>query len=499
MLDMELRRKVDALWDKFWAGGLANPLTAIDQINYLLFLQRLEAFDDLEARRARAQRVSYRSVFDGETPDGEPAATCRWSHWSHLPSEAMFEHLPRVVFPWLKTLGPENHAFTSYMRDAAFLIPRPSLLTEAVNILDDLHITDRNSDVQGDVYEHMLGKLGIAGQIGQFRTPRHVIRAMVALIDPKVREVVLDPSCGTGGFLIAAYQHMIQAHTSAEFLGEDEDGTPHGLVGDLLNRGQWAWLRNGGLRGQDFDPSMVRIAAMNMVLHGISKPKVTHTDTLGRAFPHTPQADIVLANPPFAGTVDPADLSEDFRTRTRKTELLFLQLIEDVLLPGGRAAVIVPDGVLTSESRAYTAVRRRLLENNRLDAVISLPGGAFRPYAGVKTSVLLFTRGGSTDSVWMYDVRADGYTLDDRRMRTDENDLPDLIARWPGRETSDRSITVSADMISRAQFDLSMRRYQESDRVEAAVVDPIELLDELETSLAEMSTRVAALRTSLQQ
>ncbi len=244
---------------------------------------------------------------------------------------------------------------------------------------------------------------------------------------------------------------------------------------------------------------MVRIAAMNMVLHGVVRPKVAHADTLGRHFPHTPQAHVVLANPPFAGTIDPNDLSDEFRTRTRKTELLFLQLIEDILLPGGRAAVIVPDGVLTSESRAYTAVRRRLLEENRLDAVVSLPNGVFRPYAGVKTSVLLFSRGGRTESVWMYDVRADGYTLDDRRLPIDDNDLPDLLTRWPSKGVSERSINVASGDIARAQYDLSMRRYQRTDRTEDAVADPVALLDGLEADLVDVTARVAALRTSLQR
>ncbi len=454
MLTTELRRQVDALWDKFWAGGLANPLLAIDQINYLIFLKRLEDIDNLNARRAKIRGDVHTSIFNG------PDDIHRWSFFRNLQADDMLRQIQTDIFPWLKTLTPADHPFTAYMRDAAFVIPKASLVVEAVNVIDELAITDRNTDTQGDIYEYMLSRLGVAGQVGQFRTPRHIIRTMVKLIDPKMGEAIMDPACGTAGFLVAAYQHIVEAGTSPEFLHFDEAGAPSGLVGDRLSEKQWAWLRNPPLIGRDFDSTMVRIGAMNMILHGVPTPEIEYMDTLSKRFDHTPRTQVILANPPFAGSIDRSELHEAFPVRTLKTELLFVQLFSQLLVPGGRAAVIVPDGVLFGSTRAHVETRRRLITENGVEAVVSLPAGSFRPYSGSSTAILVFRRGATTKRVWMFDVRADGYTLDDRRLPTAENDLPALLAAWPHRIDTDRSFSVDVSVIAANKYDLSVDRYK---------------------------------------
>ncbi|RZU49967.1 type I restriction enzyme M protein [Krasilnikovia cinnamomea] len=434
MLRSDLRKKIDALWNKFWSGGLANPLMAIDQMNYLIFLKRLEDKDNAAAQSARARGQKYVSLYAAED-----AQDCRWSYWRNLPGDEMVPHVQGRVFRWMKGLAPENHAFTQYLEDATFLIQKPSLLVEAVNIIDDLAIADQNIDTQGDIYEYMLSRLSVAGQIGQFRTPRHIIRAMVELADLRFGQRVLDPACGTGGFLIAAYQNLIAQGTSAEFLTTDEDGAIHGLVGDRLTESQWEWLRTASLAGYDFDPSMVRIAAMNMVLHGIETPQVNYADALGKSFSHAARAQVVLANPPFSGSVESSEISDEFRFSTKKTEQLFLQLFEDVLTPGGRAVVIVPQGILLGNHPIPTSLRQRLIENNVLEAVIALPHSTFKPYASVATAILVFRKGGSTERVWMYQVEEDGFTQNAARLPIAESDLPDLHTQWSRRSSADYS------------------------------------------------------------
>lgn len=492
MLDSKLRQKVDQLWDKFWSGGLANPLMAIDQLNYLIFLKRLEETDDRAVKRAQATDEEYESLFDG------PQDERRWSVWRHYSADEMFKHVRDEVFPWMKEeVAPENESFRAFMKDATFMIPKASLLVEAVNVMQELKILDRNVDTQGDIYEYMLGKLSVAGQIGQFRTPRHIIRAMVNLVDPEVGETVIDPACGTAGFLIAAYQHMLAKNTSEEFLEFEDDGTPHNLFGDQLSEKQWEWLRNGGLIGYDFDLTMVRIAAMNMVLHGITNPSVSYADALGKSFPHKPVADVVLANPPFSGSVEKSDISDEFKLKTTKTELLFVDLLLDLLKPGGRAAVIVPDGVLFGNSRAHDQLRRRLVDQNKLEAVISLPNGVFRPYAGVKASILVFQKGGESDDVWMFDVTADGYSLDDKRQPIEDDDLPLLLESWPSRKTTDKSYTVPAGEVRDADYELTISSYKEVDLTGVEHEDPQDLIDQLEELASRMSSELAALSEEL--
>jgi type I restriction enzyme M protein len=454
MLEPELRIEIDRLWDKFWAGGLPNPVVAIDQMNLLLFLRRLEDLDAQRLARGKGRQDGYESIFSGE------AEECRWSWWSNLPAQQMYDHVQQVVIPWMRRFGQERGGATSNLvRDASLVIPSAPLLSEAVATIDRLRISDRNVDVQGDIYEYMLLQLQTAGQLGQFRTPRHVIRAIVEMVDPKIGESVFDPACGTGGFLIGAHQHVLAAGTSPEFIQYDEAGTPEHLLGDRYSEKQWEVLRDPPLYGFDVDAQLVRIGTMNLILHGIGEPKVEYANPLGKAYSHAPRAHVVLANPPFAGSIDKSDVSEDFKTNSTKTELLFLELFIDLLIPGGRAGVIVPEGVLFGSQKAPTQLRKRLLENNLLHAVVSLPPGTFRPYTNSSCAALLFSKGGPTSEVWMFDVQADGYSLDDRREPVPDNDLPELLTRWPNRETGPRSFTVSASDIEDWGYDLSVSTY----------------------------------------
>jgi len=454
MLAADLRGEVDALWAKFWAGGLPNPLSAIDQLNLLLFLRRIEQIDTHNTARAKSRGETHASIFVGHED-------CRWSYWTHLaPAQKAFDHVQQVVMPWMRGLGAQDELATrNLVRDAALLIPTPNLLAEAIAGIERLRITDRNVDTQGDIYEYMLLQLQTAGALGQFRTPRHIIRAIVEMVDPKIGESVLDPACGTAGFLIAAHQHVLAAGTSSELLSYDEFGAPEHLLGDKYSEKQWEVLRKPPLRGIDVDPQLARIATMNLLLHGISSPDVRHLNALGTGLKHSRQVNVILANPPFAGTIDKEDVSDEFATNSKKTELLFVELFVDLLTAGGRAGVIVPEGVLFNSQKAYIKSRKRLLEENTLQAVVSLPAGAFRPYTGSSCAVLVLRQGGTTRDVWMYDVKADGYSLDDKRQPVVDNDLPDLLKAWPGRDTTDRSFTVSAKEVSDNGYDLSVDTY----------------------------------------
>ena len=450
MLSPSLKADIRKLWDAFWAGGIANPLTAIEQITYLIFIKRLEDLDDKRQEEAeRAKRV-HRSIYDFPEIEGEPAKereerqekwlgdAYRWNHIRQLPSEERFIHVRGPVFDWLKQIWGDDK---ERMRDAVFLIPNANLLTKAVDILDKLFISERNQDTLGDVYEHLLKEIAVAGKNGQFRTPRHIIRAMCDLVNPQFGETVCDPACGTSGFLINAYQHLLEQHTSADILQYAADGTPLNLIGDQLTSEQHDELRRNHFHGFDFDRTMVRLGWMNMIQHGLEQPNIHYADTLGSRFnTRLDQAsgdlhekfDVVLANPPFTGNIDKNDIGESMKElSTIKTELLFLELILQLLKPGGRAAVIVPEGVLFGSTRAHKTIRQKLLSQTELQAVISLPGGVFQPYTGVKTSILVFTKEGKTETVWFYEVAADGESLNAKRTPEPENnDLWDMRLKF---------------------------------------------------------------------
>ena len=427
LTDATLRSKIDALWDKLWSGGLSNPLDAIEQLSFLLFLKRLDEREQDNERAAKLRGKKFTPVFEDKE--------LRWSHWTQLPAAEALKQIKEKVFPFLKTLGGAGGSFAAQMENAEFKINKPSLLIEACKAIDEMQISAQNQDVQGDVYEYLLSKLNTAGTNGQFRTPRHIIRMMVQMLDPHPGERVCDPAAGTCGFPVNAWQHILETHTDARDLTYDEEGYPHGITGSKLTKEQWDFCQEKAFHAFDSDSgmTMLRIGSMNLMLHGISTPNFRYTDTLSKAYTEERAYDIVLANPPFKGAIDASDVNPTLPVKCKKTEILFLWLFLRQLENGGRAAVIVPDGVLFGSSNAHVEIRKKLIEENRLDGVISMPSGVFRPYAGVSTAVLLFSKGGSTERIWFYDMEHDGYSLDDKRQKVPANDIPDLLDCWQHR------------------------------------------------------------------
>jgi type I restriction enzyme M protein len=427
LTDTTIRSQVDALWDKLWSGGLSNPLDAIEQLSFLLFLKRLdEREQDLE-RAAKRRGEMHRSLF--------PDENLRWAHWTQLPADQALRHVKEKVFPFVRTLGGAGGSFAEQMENAEFKINKPSLLIEACKSIDAMQISSQNQDVQGDLYEYLLSKLNTAGTNGQFRTPRHIIRMMVKMVDPQAGERICDPAAGTCGFLVNAFQHILETNTRKDVLKYDDEGFPHFLIGDKLTAEQHEFLQAKTLTGYDNDSgmAMLRIGSMNLMLHGIAMPHFRYADTLSKSFTEEGCYDVVLANPPFKGAIDASDVNPSLPARVKKTEILFLHLFLRLLENGGRAAVIVPDGVLFGSSNAHVEIRRRLIEENRIDAVVSMPSGVFRPYAGVSTAILHFTKGASTERIWFYDMEHDGFSLDDKRQNVQENDILDVLDCWAHR------------------------------------------------------------------
>lgn len=514
MLTATLKSKVDGLWDKFWSGGIANPLTAIEQISYLLFMRRLDA-QDLKAKEdAEWLKRPFKSAFDGKYKhiDGKeyPKKSLRWSEFRHMPGEDMLAHVRDRVFPFIKNLSGEDHPFSKYMKDAVFIIPKASLLVEAIGIIDEIYNEIERErkdnsqtfhDTQGDLYEYLLSETSTAGKNGQFRTPRHIIQMMCALIDPKLGEEICDPACGTGGFLLGAYQHILTQHTSKKLRSIDDNGLERGLVGDkLTDERQWQALKQKTFYGFDFDTTMVRVGLMNLITHGIDHPNIDYQDTLSKNFDIKDRFDVVLANPPFKGSIDKGDINEDLGLKTTKTELLFVNRIINLLRVGGRAAVIVPDGVLFGSSNAHVELRKMLVDGCELQGVISMPSGVFRPYAGVSTAVVIFVRGGETRNVWFYDMQADGYSLDDKRGKIAESDLADIVTRWNSRlsdtssSRSSKAFIVPVSDIRENSFDLSINRYKEAVKSEIQYAPPEQILRELVSLEHEIITELSSLQ-----
>ena len=498
MITGDIKTQIDGIWNSFWSGGISNPLEVIEQITYLLFLRRLDDMHTLEENKAnRLKKPMERRVFpEGKDAKDRSYEDFRWSRFKHFAPAEMFTVVEEHVFPYLRTdlarqLGGVDSTYVHHMQDARFTIPTSALLAKVVDLLDKVPMEKR--DTKGDIYEYMLGKIATAGQNGQFRTPRHIIRLMVELTAPQPADVVCDPACGTAGFLVAAGEYLRGRHPN---LLHDAK------LGEHFHRGLF--------HGFDFDNTMLRIGSMNMLLHGVENPDIRYRDSLAQE--HGGEEEkytLVLANPPFAGSLDYENTAKDLLqiVKTKKTELLFLALFLRLLKPGGRAAVIVPDGVLFGSSKAHKELRRILVEDQKLDAVLSLPGGAFKPYAGVSTAILLFTKtnSGGTDYVWFYDVTADGLSLDDKRTplmsegklgavpRTalsaaehTKNNLPDVLARWAERASSERerprtaqSFCVPRADIAAHSYDLSLNRYQEVVHEAVEHRAPKEILAEL--------------------
>jgi type I restriction enzyme M protein len=497
MITGEIKSKIDAVWNAFWSGGISNPLEVIEQITYLLFLRRLDDLQKLaEHKSARVKKPIERRVFpagkDGiGKGGGRRYEDLRWSRFKHFEAKEMYAVVGEHVFPFLRTLGGDDSTYAHHMKDARFTIPTAALLAKVVDLLDGVPMEGR--DTKGDLYEYMLGKIATAGQNGQFRTPRHIIRLMVEMTAPQPTDVICDPACGTCGFLVAAGEHLRERYPN--------------LLHDAKLRKHF---HEKMFHGYDFDNTMLRIGSMNMLLHGVENPAIEYRDSLAQDHADDEEAyTLVLANPPFAGSLDYENTAKDLLqiVKTKKTELLFLALFLRLLKPGGRAAVIVPDGVLFGSSKAHKELRRVLVEEQKLDAVVSLPGGVFKPYAGVSTAILLFTKtnSGGTDTVWFYDVEADGWSLDDKRtpllsedklgpiprsVLSEEdhakNNLPDVMARWAQRDGTERdrprtaqSFCVPKADITAKGYDLSLNRHKELVHEEIEHRAPKEVLADL--------------------
>ncbi|WP_328527621.1 type I restriction-modification system subunit M [Nocardioides sp. NBC_00368] len=488
MITGELKSKIDRIWDAFWAGGISNPMEVIEQITYLLFMRRL---DDLQITAEKRARMTGKPV---ESPTFSPELDrLRWSRLKNEDSATMHKVIAEEVFPFLRNLGHEESTYSSHMKDARFTVPTPALLAKVVDMIDDIPMHDR--DTNGDLYEYLLSKLATAGTNGQFRTPRHIIKLMVEMMAPKPGDEIVDPACGTAGFLVAAAEYVEETHREA-----------------LFDQAQREHYHRSMFHGFDFDSTMLRIGSMNMLMHGVESPDISYRDSLSEgAGEDQGKYSLILANPPFAGSLDYERTSKSLlRTaKTKKTELLFLALFLELLKPGGRAAVIVPDGVLFGSSKAHKDLRRTLVEEQKLDAVVKLPSGVFKPYAGVSTAILFFTKtdSGGTDHVWFYDVRADGFSLDDKRNPVEANDLPDLLNRWSSlsrpdseerlRTRTDQSFLVPKDDIVAQSYDLSLNRYKEIEYDEVDHRSPLDIIADIETLDEEIAMDIAELKSML--
>lgn len=489
MITGEIKSKIDRIWDTMWSGGVSNPLSVIEQLTYLLFIKRLDELHTLkELKAARTGKPLEDPIFTLEQEG------LRWSRFKELAPEQMFNRVRDEVFPFMKTLGQKGDAdgeagstYTHHMKDALFMMPAARVLANVVDQLDSIDMADR--DTKGDLYEYMLGKIASAGQNGQFRTPRHIIQLMVDMTAPTPKDVICDPACGTAGFLIAASEYLVDHHSDA-------------IYKDDTSRQRF---NAGTFHGFDFDNTMLRIGSMNMLLHGVENPDIRYKDSLAQADEMDEEKySLILANPPFAGSLDYESTAKDLQqiVKTKKTELLFMALFLRLLQSGGRAAVIVPDGVLFGSSNAHKTLRKILVEEQKLDGIISMPSGVFKPYAGVSTAILLFTKtnSGGTDNVWFYDMQADGYSLDDKRSpQPDKSDLADILTRWQKRDTeTDRARTDQSFMVPKAEiagneYDLSINRYKEVE-YEAVEYDPPKVIL---VRLAKLDAEIALGREEL--
>lgn len=489
MITGELKNKIDSIWEIFWTGGLTNPLDVIEQMTYMMFIHDLDDSDNLRAKEAAMLGLSYQSIFADEVQIGDRTIAgnqLKWSIFHDFPAAKMYSVVQEWVFPFIKNLhGDKNSAYAKYMGDAIFKIPTPLMLDKIVTSMDTLYAQMaqvKSSDIRGDVYEYLLSKLSTAGVNGQFRTPRHIIRMMVDLMEPEPDEVICDPACGTSGFLVAASEYLKDNRKEDVF----------------FNRQNKDHYMNHMFHGFDMDRTMLRIGAMNMMTHGVDNPFIEYRDSLSDQNPDREKYSLILANPPFKGSLDYDSVSTDLLKvcKTKKTELLFLALFVRMLKVGGRCACIVPDGVLFGSSTAHKAIRKELIENQRLQAVISMPSGVFKPYAGVSTAILIFTKTGhgGTDNVWFYDMKADGFSLDDKRSEVKENDISDIIERFRNldgetdRKRTEQSFFVPKQEIVDNDYDLSINKYKQTEYVAVEYPPTQEImadLRELEMKIGE--------------
>lgn len=470
MITGELRNKVDNIWESFWTGGITNPLTVIEQFTYLLYIKSLDDREKKKEMDAELLGLPHEGIFPKDQPE------LRWSTFSQMGPEEMYEVVSQKVFPFIKSLGEKESSYAKYIQDATFLIPTPNLLSKVVAGINNLPTStsaDTDVDSLGDLYEYLLLKLQSAGMNGQFRTPRHIIDMMVELVKPTPTDIIIDPAAGTAGFLIAASEYLRKNHNDLFYAKELNDH-----------------FHNTMFNGYDIDTTMLRISTMNMMLHGIDNPNIRYLDSLSEQNKEEEKYTLVLANPPFTGTLDHeavANVLLKVTKNSKKTELLFLALFLRLLKKGGRAAVIVPDGVLFGSSNSHKAIRKEIVENNKLEAVISMPSGVFKPYAGVSTAVLIFTKTGTggTAHVWFYDMENDGYSLDDKRDPIEKNDIPDIIERFNNldkekeRKRTEKSFLVPFEEIKENDYDLSINKYKEIEYEEVEYEDPKQILKKI--------------------
>ena len=498
MITGELKNKIDSLWDVFAAGGLVNPLDVIEQITYLMFIHDLDDTDNVKAKEAAMLGLPYESMFAETVKIGDreiDGQQLKWSVFHDFPAGKMYSVMQEWVFPFIKNLhGDKNSAYSKYMDDAIFKLPTPLLLSKVVDALDEIYqlmSESQSADVRGDTYEYLLSKIAQSGLNGQFRTPRHIIKMMVEMMDPKADDVICDPACGTSGFLVTAGEYLKENRKEEIFY--DKQKKDHYM--------------NHMFFGYDMDRTMLRIGAMNMMTHGIDNPFIEYRDSLSDQNPDKDKYSLVLANPPFKGSLDADTVSADLLKvcKTKKTELLFLALFLRMLRVGGRCACIVPDGVLFGSSTAHKAIRKAIVDGNRLEAVISMPSGVFKPYAGVSTAILIFTKTGhgGTDNVWFYDMKADGYSLDDKRSSVSENDIPDIVSRFKNlegekeRKRTEQSFFVPKDEIISNDYDLSINKYKETEYVPIEYPPTEEIIAKIDEIEVEINKEMTALKSLL--
>lgn len=470
MITGEIKNKIDKVWTDMWAGGITNPLTVIEQLTYMMFIHSL---DEKELKNESFEALTGEKI-QKIFPQTEEGQSMRWSKFKNRDARDIFEIVSQKVFPFIKNLNGENEsAFSRYMETAMFVIPTAQVLQKIVTGLEDLYTTDITGlDIQGDLYEYMLDRLSTAGHNGQFRTPKHIREMMVNLMKPSPNDYICDPACGTAGFLVSSAEYIRQHHES-----------------DMTSE-QWEHFTSTMFSGFDTDQTMLRISAMNMMLHSIENPDIDYKDSVSKQNAINSKYTLILANPPFAGTVDSESINDDLKTvaNTKKTELLFIALFIRMLKKGGRCACIVPDGVLFGSSKAHKSIRKELVENHQLTAVISMPSGVFKPYAGVSTAVLVFTKtgAGGTDKVWFYDMKADGFSLDDKRTEIAENDIPDILERFHNmekeadRQRTEQSFFVPKEEIVQNDYDLSINKYKKVEYVPVEYPPTQEILSELQ-------------------
>lgn len=498
MITGELKNKIDGLWNVLATGGLTNPLEVIEQITYLMFIHDLDETDNKNAKECAMLGLPFKSIFAGEIEVGDrtiDGQQLKWSTFRDLPANKMYSIVQERVFPFIKNLhSDKNSAYSKYMDDAIFKLPTPLILSKVVDCLDEIYALmgkTNEADIRGDVYEYLLSKISTAGRNGQFRTPRHIIKMMVELMDPKPGETICDPACGTCGFLVGASDYLRERYRNEI----------------LMNKENRDHYMNHMFYGFDMDRTMLRIGAMNMMTHGVESPFIEYRDSLSDQNIDNDKYSLILANPPFKGSLDADSVSSDLLkvTKTKKTELLFLALFLRTLKVGGRCACIVPDGVLFGSSNAHKQIRKTLIEDNRLEAVISMPSGVFKPYAGVSTGILIFTKTGhgGTDKVWFYDMKADGYSLDDKRTVVKENDIPDIIDRFNNldkeeeRNRTEQSFFVDKEEIVENDYDLSINKYKEVVYEKVEYPPTSEILADIESLNKEIEKNLEELKALL--